>query len=436
MFGFGAAASTAPDHQRALDEVVPALLGQVGERPDLVVCFFSMEYAEAAAGIALSLSERTGTAMIIGCTAGGVIGGNREIEDSPALSVWAARLPGVALTPFALDVVSLPEGYGVTGWPHLDPRSRTDVLLLPDPFSFPAESFIRKLDEQQPDVRVIGGMVSGANGPGLQRLILGTDALESGAVGVAISGPVEVRTVVSQGCRPVGAPFTVTRAEGNLVQELGGQPALERLRELIIDASPADQVLLMKGVQVGRVIDEHKASFGRGDFLIRSLIGVDEDSGALAVGEQVEVGQTLQFHVRDAAAATEELDLLLAQVRGWDPQGALLFSCNGRGRRFFNQPDHDAGRVAAATGDAPMAGFFAQGELGPVGGRNFLHGFTASMALFRRRTEPMPALDRAAEPAHEPGPEVDLELGSGFETEVPGLQPEPPDPAAPEAPAT
>ncbi|HEX8861944.1 MAG TPA: FIST N-terminal domain-containing protein [Actinomycetes bacterium] len=412
MFGFGAAASTAEDHQQALDDVVPAVLAQVGERPDLVVCFFSMEHAEAAAGIALSLSERTGTATIIGCTAGGVIGGKREIEDTPALSVWAARLPGVDLAPFALDVVSLPEGYGVTGWPDLDPRARTDVVLLPDPFSFPAESFIRKLDEDQPGVRVIGGMVSGANQPGLHRLIVGTEALDSGAIGVAISGPVEVRTVVSQGCRPVGAPFTVTRAEGNLVHELGGQPALERLRELIIEASPADQALLMQGVQVGRVIDEHKASFDRGDFLIRSLIGVDEESGALAVGEQVEVGQTLQFHVRDAAAASEELDLLLAPVRGWDPQGALLFSCNGRGRRFFNQPDHDAGRVAAATGDAPMAGFFAQGELGPVGGRNFLHGFTASMALFRRRTEPMPALDRAAEPAREP-------------------EPEPPDPALP-----
>jgi small ligand-binding sensory domain FIST len=404
MFGFGAAASTAADHQQALDEVVPAVLGQVGERPDLVVCFFSMDHAEAAAGISLGLSERMGTATIIGCTAGGVISGRRELEDSPALSVWAARLPGVQATPFALDLIELAGGYGVSGWPELDPAAAADVLLLPDPYSFPADSFIRRLNQEQPRTRVIGGMASGANAPGEHRLLLGPGALAAGAVGVAITGPVEIRTVVSQGCRPIGSPFTVTRGEGNLIQELGGRPALERLRELIVGASPTDQALLVGGVQMGRVIDEHKLRFERGDFLIRSLIGVEESSGALAIGDQVEVGQTLQFHVRDATAASEELELLLAPVPNWDPQGALLFSCNGRGRRFFNEPDHDAGRVAEATGDAPMAGFFAQGELGPVGGQNFLHGFTASMALFRGPTEPVGA-EQAAEETEEPQPE-------------------------------
>jgi small ligand-binding sensory domain FIST len=443
MFGFGAAISTAPDHQQALDEVVPDVLAQVGDPPDLVVCFFSMEHAGSAAGIALGLSERTGTATIVGCTAGGVIAGRRELEESPALALWAARLPGVRVTPFSLDVVDLGEGYGVTGWPELEPGASADVVLLPDPFSFPADSFIRRLGEEQPRIRVIGGMASGATGPGQHRLLLGPDALEQGAVGVAIAGPVEVRTVVSQGCRPIGSPFMVTRCEGNVVQELGGRPALERLRELIVNATPADQALLVSGVQMGRVIDEHKARFDRGDFLIRSLVGVDEEVGALAIGDRVEVGQTLQFHVRDAAAATEELDLLLAPVPGWDAQGALLFSCNGRGRRFFNEPDHDAARVAKATGDAPMAGFFAQGELGPVGGQNFLHGFTASMALFREPSEHVPALDRAAESAEEPQPDPDLETELDLELDLaspldrpgaPDPDPEPPeaDPRAPE----
>jgi small ligand-binding sensory domain FIST len=421
MLGFGAAASTAPDHQQALDEVVPAVLGQVGEAPDVVVCFFSMEHAEAAAGISLGLSERMGTGTIIGCTAGGVISGRRELEDTPGLSVWAARLPGVQVTPFALELVELADGYAVSGWPELDPAVGADVVLLPDPYTFPTDSFIRRLNQEQPSSRVIGGMASGANAPGGHRLLVGPEALPAGAVGVAIAGPVAIRTVVSQGCRPIGSPFTVTRSEGNLIQELGGRPALERLRELIVGASPTDQALLVTGVQMGRVIDEHKLSFERGDFLIRSLIGVEEESGALAIGDQVEVGQTLQFHVRDATAATEELDLLLAPVPSWDPQGALLFSCNGRGRRFFHEPDHDASRVAKATGDAPMAGFFAQGELGPVGGQNFLHGFTASMALFRGRTEPVDA-EPAAEEAEEPQPEgaparTSSSLSSGSSTE-------------------
>src|SRR6266540_1332733 len=385
MLGFGAAVSTALDHHQALDEVVPTVLAQAGGPPDLVVCFFSMDHAEAAASIAAGLSERTGTTAVIGCTAQGVIGAGRELEDGPALVLWAARLPGASLRPFALDLVELSGGYGVIGWPDLEAAGRADVLLLADPYSFPADSFVRRLNEEHSQVRVIGGMASGADSPERHRLLLGDQALDGGAVGVAISGPVEVRTVVSQGCRPIGSPFTVTRCDGNVVHELGGRPALERLRELIVRSGPAEQALLMRGVQMGRVIDEHKMSFERGDFLIRSLIGVDEENGTIAISDRVELGQTLQFHVRDAAAASEDLELLLAPVAGWDPRGTLLFSCNGRGRRLFSEPDHDATRVAKATAAAPLAGFFAQGELGPIGGQNFLHGFTASVAMFCER---------------------------------------------------
>jgi small ligand-binding sensory domain FIST len=387
MLGFGAAVSTAPDAQQSLDEVVPAVLEQAGGPPDLVVCFFSMHHAQSAGAIALGLQERTGTSTIIGCTAEGVIAAGRELEDGPALVVWAARLPGVGIEAFSLDLVELGGGYGVAGWPDIEASERPDVLLLADPFSFPADSFVRRLNEEQRGVRVTGGMASGGDSPEQHRLLFGGRALSSGAVGVAISGPVEVRTVVSQGCRPIGSPFTVTRCDGNVVHELGGRPALERLRELIVRSGPAEQALLMRGVQVGRVIDEHRARFGRGDFLIRSLIGVDEEDGTISISDRVELGQTLQFHVRDAAAASEDLELLLAPVSGWDPRGTLLFSCNGRGRRLFSEPDHDAARVAKATAAAPLAGFFAQGELGPVGGRNFLHGFTASLALFCERPE-------------------------------------------------
>jgi small ligand-binding sensory domain FIST len=396
MLTFGAAVSTANDHQRALDEAIPAALEQLGGPPDLVVCFFSMEHAEAAAGIALSLSERTGTSAIVGCTAQGVIGGRRELEESPGLTVWTARLPGVDVRPFALRVLPLDDGYGITGWPSFGPEERASVLLLADPFSFPADSFLERLNQEQAGLPVIGGMVSGAGEPGRHRLLVGTEVLDAGAVGVALVGPVEVRAVVSQGCRPIGAPFAVTRGEGNVVHELGGRPAVDRLRQMVAALDPSEQALLRGGLQVGQVIDEHKASFDRGDFLVRGLLGADPDTGSIAVADTVEVGQTLQFHVRDATSADEDLELLLGPVASWRPRGVLLFSCNGRGRRFFGEPDHDAARVAAATGEAPMAGFFAQGELGPVGGRNFLHTFTASMAVFCEPREPVPAFDRAA----------------------------------------
>jgi small ligand-binding sensory domain FIST len=389
MLTFGAAVSTASDHQRALDEAIPAALQQLGGTPDLVVCFFSMEHAEAAAGIALSLSERTGTTAIIGCTAQGVIGDRRELEETPGLAVWAAALPGVDVRPFALQVLPLDEGYGITGWPSLAEEEHASVLLLPDPFTFPADSFLERLNQEQAGLPVIGGMVSGAGEPGRHRLLCGTRVLDGGAVGVALVGPVEVRAVVSQGCRPVGAPFAVTSGEGNVVHELGGRPAVDRLRQMLAALDPHEHELLRGGgLQVGQVIDEHKASFDRGDFLVRGLLGADPETGSIAVADTVEVGQTLQFHVRDAVAAREDLELLLAPVAGWRPRGVLLFACNGRGRRFFGEPDHDAARVAAATGEAPMAGFFAQGELGPVGGRNFLHTFTASMAVFCEPHEP------------------------------------------------
>jgi small ligand-binding sensory domain FIST len=195
---------------------------------------------------------------------------------------------------------------------------------------------------------------------------------------------VTVRTVVSQGCRPIGHPYVVTRGDRNFVEELAGRPALERLRDLARDVDDADRELLRSGLHVGFVVDEHQADFGRGDFIVRNVLGGDDRSGSLAVGDHVHVGQTLQFHVRDAAAADEDLRELLEAHRdaGRRPEGALLFTCNGRGRHLFGVDDHDAAAVAEVLGTIPTAGMFCAGEIGPVGGRNFLHGFTASLALF------------------------------------------------------
>ncbi len=356
-----------------------------------------MEHADAATGIALSLSERTGTSAILGCTAQGVIGDGREVEGEPGLAVWMARLPGVSVRPFALRVLPLEDGVGIGGWPDLPEEERASVLLLADPFTFPADSFLEQLNQEQPGLPVLGGMVSGATEAGRHRLLRGTELIDGGAVGVALVGPVDIRAVVSQGCRPVGSPFAVTRGEGNIVHELGGRPAVDRLRQMLASLDQHEQELLRSGgLQVGQVIDEHKASFDRGNFLVRGLLGADPETGSIAVADSVEVGQTLQFHVRDADAADEDLELLLIPVSRWRPRGVLLFSCNGRGRGFFGEPDHDAARVAAATDAAPMAGFFAQGELGPIGGRNFLHTFTASMAVFCEPRDPVLALDRAA----------------------------------------
>ena len=225
---------------------------------------------------------------------------------------------------------------------------------------------------------MIGGLASAAARPGGNRLALDGEVSSEGAVGVLLDGA-DVRTIVSQGCRPVGRPFVVTRGERNFVEELGGQPALRRLQDCVTEMTEDDRALMRAGLHIGLVVDEHKPDFGRGDFLVRGVLGADQQSGSIAVGDHVTVGQTVQFHVRDAGAADEDLRALLA---GAEAEAALLFTCNGRGRHLFGVPDHDAGVVEALLGPIPVAGAFCAGEIGPVGGRNFLHGFTASLALF------------------------------------------------------
>jgi small ligand-binding sensory domain FIST len=289
-----------------------------------------------------------------------------------------------------LNFTATPEGGAFTGWPNDLPAawpSGAALLLLAEPFSFPADVLLSQLNETQKGVPVIGGMASGGFAPGENRLLLGSDEIETGAVAVLVHGGVSITSVVSQGCRPIGQPFVVTKAERNVIKELGGKPALLQLQELFDKLSEEDQRLARHGLHVGQVTDEYRDSFGRGDFLVRNVQGADPESGAIAIGDWVRVGQTVQFHVRDAQTADEDLVELLSRAQHPNTlpfAGALLFTCNGRGTRLFDTPHHDAAAIAHHWPNIPTAGFFAQGEIGPIAGKNFVHGFTASAALFAR----------------------------------------------------
>jgi small ligand-binding sensory domain FIST len=256
---------------------------------------------------------------------------------------------------------------------------------LGEPYSTAANSVIDYFAEELPGIPIIGGMASGGNGPDSNRVFLNDEMKSFGAVGAIIRGGSPVRTVVSQGCRPIDKTYVVTKADQTLVGELGGMPAIERLRELMPTLPERDQRLLQNGLHLGIVMNEYQESFARGDFLISNVIGFRQDDGAIAIGNRVRVGQTVQFHVRDAEGADEDLSQLLQSnlaANTSKPRGALLFSCNGRGTRLFTESNHDAGSIQRVAGPLPLAGFFAQGEFGPVGGRNFIHGFTASVAFF------------------------------------------------------
>jgi small ligand-binding sensory domain FIST len=237
---------------------------------------------------------------------------------------------------------------------------------------------------------MIGGLASGGAYPGANRLWLDDAVIDEGAVGVVVQGDVRVHALVSQGCRPIGKHFVITKGQTNVIEQLGGRPALEVLQGVLEGLSERDRALFQRALHIGRVIDEYRSDFRRGDFLVRSVMGVDRANGSIAINDYVRRGQTIQFHVRDPASATEDLDLILREnaAKFTEPAaaGALLFSCNGRGSHMFATPNHDVTAIARGVGPVPLAGFFAAGEVGPIGGQNFLHGFTASMAFFCRKT--------------------------------------------------
>jgi small ligand-binding sensory domain FIST len=378
MADFAHGLSEHPVPSQAVGEAVGQAVEQLAEeRPDLVVMFTSPHHVGAFEDIASSVRALLDPSVLLGCSAESVIGGPREVEGGPALSVFAARLPETVLRPVRLEVVSTPDGPAMVGWPD---QPSGNLLLLADPFSFPTDTFLDRVNEDLPGLKVVGGLASAAARPGGNRLVLDAEVSDRGAVGVMLDGGVEVRTLVSQGCRPVGKPYVVTKAERNFIYELGGKPALQRLQETASAASEDERELMRRGLHIGCVVDEQQLEFGRGDFLIRQVMGADQRTGVIAVGDVVDVGRTVQFQVRDAASADEDLRHLLGETKA---DAALLFTCNGRGTRLFGVPDHDAAAVEDVIGPLPLAGCSCAGEVGPVGSRNFLHGFTASLALFR-----------------------------------------------------
>lgn len=373
------ALSVHPVAATATGEVAGALLEALGEEPDLLVVFASTPHTGAIDDVAAAFRSILRPKLLLGSTAATVAGGAEEIEDATALSALAVRFPegtGPA-TPVRLDVVVTGETEAVVRGMPEDATART-LVLLADPFSFPVDPLLARLEEERPGLVVLGGLASAARGPGGNRMLLDGAVHSTGAVGVLLPPELPVTTIVSQGCRPIGQPMTVTGATGSLLESLASEPALAKLLRLVDHLEPEDRALAARGLHLGRVVDETRAEFGTGDFLIRNVLGAVREREAIAVGDEIEVGTTVQFQVRDAASADAELRHLL---EGLDGSGALLFTCNGRGTHLFGAEHHDAALVAEHASGA-TAGMSCAGEIGPIGGRSFLHGFTASVLLF------------------------------------------------------
>jgi small ligand-binding sensory domain FIST len=369
-----------PDTREAADEAARMAVERLQAEPDLAFLFLSTSHLPEAAEAAETVRAELSPTHFVGCVAQGVVGCEREVEEGPGAAVWAASLPEAAIETFHAEPVEVDGAMVVRGFPQLDDPDL--VVLLVDPFSLPTGPLLERLNEDVPGLPLVGGIAVGGPAPYGAGLIRDGELHRSGAVGAILSG-VPVKTVVSQGCAAIGHDSVVTQAEGNVVLELAGKPALARLQEEIAALPPETRALATEGLLAGLVIDENLPEYGRGDYLMRGLLGADEDTGALALGDRVRTGQTLRFHVRDENSADEDLrESLARELAGAKAAGTLLFTCNGRGRHMFSEPDHDARVVGEALGSGGLAGFFCGGEIGPVGGRSFLHGFTATMAVF------------------------------------------------------
>ena len=384
----GTGLGVGPDLLRcALDAASQANEALGGAVPDLALVFVNgADHAVIEAALQLA-GERLGARTTVGCTGYGVLAAGRAAEDTVAVGVWAAVLPGARLRAFHLEVLRTADSVAVVGLP----TSRDDDVVgiaLADPWTFPADAFVAGSAQALDGLPLVGGLAHGPRGAGSVRLLVDGRVVERGAVGVLLGGDVDARAVVSQGCRPVGPPMTVTAAEGNIVLGLAGAPAVDKMHEVLASLPPQDQELAARGLQVGLALDEYLEDPGQGDYLVRGVVGVDGDRGGLAVGDLVDVGQTVRFQVRDAAAASADLRTVLARFRAEadfaadPPAGALLFSCNGRGRAFFDSADHDVQLVGSVLGTAAVGGFMASGEIGPVAGRNHLHGQSATVLAF------------------------------------------------------
>jgi small ligand-binding sensory domain FIST len=372
-----------PDLVAAARSATAQALDALGSQPDLVCVFVCGDDPEEVRRAGEAAMARAGGAVTLGCSTGGVIGDGRGVELPNAVSVWAASLPGARITPFELRTGRAADRLIVTGMADPNPDDQV-ALLLADPYTFPVDAFIERSADVFDGLAFVGGLAGGESED--VQMFAGGLSTDAGAVGVLLGGSLSVTTLVSQGCRPIGPAMTVTGCEGNVITELAGTPALAKLEQIVGDLPDEDRPAIADGLQIGIVMDEYADEHDRGDFLVRGVVDIDADTGSLTVGDVIDIGQTVRFQVRDPDTADQDLGHLLAAFlddEGFGPvEGALLFSCTGRGADMFVTADHDVRAVRRRLGTRRVAGFFASGEIGPVGGRNHVHSYTASILAF------------------------------------------------------
>lgn len=376
---WASAIATSSRLEDAIEEAAENILATLGEQPDLVLVFVSGTHADHYSSLPKSLRACFPQATSFGCCAGGVIGSEREVEGQDAVTLMAAVLPGVSIHSFHLG--KEPEDWAASV--GIDPDGGPELIVLTDPFTCDPAVLVPWLDAAFPDSTKIGGIASGCNTAGECVLLEGGTLHRTGAIGLALSGNIEIDTIVAQGCKPVGSPMFITRATGQVLYELDGQPAVSTLEKLLGTLEDDDRSLARNALFLGMVMHDRREVYEHGDFLIRQIVGVDPEMQAIAVGGDVREGSIAQFHLRDAHTSAADLKELFSKHQYGKPEGALLFSCMGRGEALYGEPNHDTKLFHNQMGDVPMSGFFSNGEIGPVQGQTFLHSYTSAFGLMR-----------------------------------------------------
>ena len=361
---------------------------------ELGLVFMGPDYGERATEILEILRVHAQIPLLIGSSGAGVIAGNQEIEDDPGIALGLYHLPGARLegfyiSPEDIELVKTPEAW--REWTGQKQNEPGGWLLFADPFQMDCEAFIRNWNIAFPGVPTTGGLASAGSNQFATKLFLDGQVFEEGVVAVSIGGGFELATVLSQGCTPIGETWTITKARGNLIQGIGNQPAFDVIESTLQSLTSREKEKLRGNLFLGLAMDEYREDYEMGDFLIRNLLGADPATGSIAVGAQPRTGQTVQFQRRDAETASQELEELIkkriVELGKRQVHGGCLCTCTGRGYRLFGFPNHDAALITKLFGSIGLAGFFCNGEIGPVRGKAFLHGYTASLALFVKRTD-------------------------------------------------
>jgi small ligand-binding sensory domain FIST len=384
----GAGCSTSPSTLDAVRAALGEAMSQAEiDRADLVFLFASAHHAADVCPMLRAAVEMSGTEAVVGCSGMRVLTGRGEIEREPGIAALALAGEGLDATPFLARGEDAADQIAEKLRPHRSEESA--LILLSDPFHYHPSALIRRIQETLGQVPIVGGAASGHP---MERRTLqwrGEEIAEDGVSGVLLNGPWRVLTGVAQGCQPFGQAYTVTKAQGNVIHEIAFAPAADALKEALETLTPEEKEYAGRNIFAGLAMDEYATSRERGDFLIRNLIGMNPQTGAIAVAEQVEVGQTIQFNLRTPDAAHADIEQVVGRlataVRGAPPHFGLYFNCLGRGFGLYGQPDHDISVIRRRLGDLPLVGFFGNAEFAPVAGKNFVHNYTGALALFAER---------------------------------------------------